>query len=63
MRHSKDVPVTNTSVTHNPVRIINLLTVAHRNGDANGAIGFGFIYFKGIGVEVHFPPLVMPLMA
>lgn len=39
--------------THDPLRIIALLTTASKKGDANGAVGLGYVYFKGIGVEVN----------
>jgi TPR repeat protein len=39
--------------THDPLRIIALLTTASKKGDANGAVGLGYVYLKGIGAEVN----------
>ena len=42
-----------STTTHDPQRIISLLTIASKKGDANGAVGLGYVYLKGIGTEVN----------
>ena len=39
--------------THNPTHIHALLNAASKKGDPNGAVGLGYVYYKGIGAEVN----------